>query len=530
MTTHISRREFLGAAAVLSAATLVGCSDPTNAPAQSAERVVNVYLGGKPKIWSPLAPGAAADQQVMSFIWHSLVQADNNEDLQPMLCESYDVSPDATTFTFHLREGLEWSDGTPFTSKDVMFTYTTYADPKSTNAASAVYKVIQGVEELIAGTATTVSGFEAPDDHTFIIKTVEPNYGLLMQLSSHWILPEHILGADPIETVAQNPFFMNPNVSMGPYVFVQYKTDQYVELKANPSYFRHDVQIDKVFLKPLTSDVAVAQLGTGEVDIASISATDLPTVEEQDDVEVTTIKGIVLQRLVVNQAQPYFADVRVRQALLYGIDRQGIVDTVLGGQGTVPNSILGPAWTPDDVEPYAYDPDKATQLLTEAGWDFSRTIVLMNIPGSRDKDQAATILQDQLGQIGVQVELANVQGAEMAEGYTNKTYDMLIGGAGAADPWLNYGITGCDQQYPAGGNIGYGCDPEFDALMKEANATADEAERTELYAEAARQDNLTISYPLLYNAYSIWAHNTRVQDFQAKDGAFWDPGAWKVSE
>lgn len=527
MTRRISRRVILGAA-LLSTAAVAGCSDPTNRGNGSKERIANVYLSAKPKIWSPLAPGHGPDQQVMSFIWHALVQADNNEKLQPMLCERYEVSSDAKTFTFHLRKNVKWSDGKPFTSKDVLFSFSTFANPKSTNPVAGVYKAIAGVEDFIAGKADKISGFEAPDDHTFIIRTAQPNFGLLMQISSHWILPEHILGKDPVEKVAQNPFFLNPNVSVGPYIFVQYKTDQYIELKANPSYFKNKVEIDKVFFKPLTSDVAVAQLGTGEVDIASISATDLPTVKGMSKVEVSTIKGIVMQRLIMNQSKPKFADVRVRQAFLYGIDRQGIVNTLLGGQGTVPNSILGPAWTPSDVEQYAYNPDKAKQLLTAAGWNFNETSILMNIPGNRDKDQAATIVQDQLGRIGVKIEIKNVQAAEAVDGYTKKTYDLFIGGAGAADPWLNYNIIGCDQMYPAGGNIGYGCNPELDALMKQANSTADEATRKEIYADAARQDNATISYPLLYNSYSIWAFNSRIENFMPKDGGFWNPGGWRV--
>src|SRR5882762_5622345 len=118
MTGRLLRRVMAGVA-LLAVVGLVGCSDPTNNQTVGKERIVNIYLTQKPKIWSPLAPGFGADQQVMSFIWRALIQADNKEQLQPILAEKYDVSPDATTFTFHLRKDVKWSDGAPFTSKDL---------------------------------------------------------------------------------------------------------------------------------------------------------------------------------------------------------------------------------------------------------------------------------------------------------------------------------------------------------------------------------------------------------------------------
>lgn len=517
---------------------LGACSDPTakNTSTQStnSDASLNVYLYQEPAgKFSPLAPASGPDNQVMSFIDESLLAVDPNYKLQPKLAESYDVSSDATTFTFHLRKGLKWSDGTPFTSKDVLFTYNTLADPKTTSAAAGNFKAVQGVADFVAGKATSISGFSAPDDNTFVIKATGPNFGLLAQIGIVFIMPEHILSKDTPDTIAKDPFWQAPKVGMGPFTFVNYLSNQYVHVTRNPNY-RSPAKVKDIYLKPMTSDAATAQLGNGGIDIASYSPTDQDTVAGFSNIATQEKAGAGFVRIALNQAKPYFTDVRVRQAFLYAINRPQIVQSVLNGKGKVQLSDFFNANAPSGLNDYAQNVDKAKQLLAAAGWDPNRTVQLQWVHGQRDRDATATIVQSQLAAVGVKVNLVNVEAAQITPTYANKTYDMTLYGGGnyATDSSSVFPITACTQQYPNGANIDFFCDQKLDELLTQANSTADATKRKSLYDQAATEENAQADLMWIYDPSGLWAVNKKVKGFQAQgsqDANFWSPGDWSVS-
>lgn len=481
----------------------------------SASGTLNVYLYQAPKLFSPLEPNNGPDQIVMTLVFDSLLKADTNYQLQPRLAAAMPkISADATTFTFTLRKGLKWSDGQPFTSKDVLFTYNLLANINTTSAQAGNFSMVQGYDQVKSGKATTLSGFSAPDDYTFVIKTTQPDIGLLSIVSQYAILPQHVLGKDAIDKVASDAFFNHPTVGLGPYNFVTYKTDQYVELKQNPN-FRTPAHIGTIYLKPVTSDVATSQLGTGEMDLVQISPTDLPTVQGMSNVKTVTKQSPGYIRIAINQTKAQFKDPRVRQAMLYAIDRKKIVQSVLDGQGSVVNTTMMGDAMGTNLNDYAYNPDKARQLLAAAGWNPNTTVTLAWIPGQRDRDTSATVVQSQLEAVGMKVKLKQVQADELVKSYTDLSFDMALygGGSYAVDPWSAYPILACDQGYPDGANLPHFCDPNFDKLMKQANSTADQAQRTKLYQQASDLENKDAAYLWLYNPNTIWAYNTRLQGF-----------------
>jgi ABC-type transport system substrate-binding protein len=526
-------RRKLVAALTVATLAVAGCAGPRNTSSGSGSSALNVYLYQEPAgQFGPLAPSSGPDNQVMSFLYEGLLGVDPEYKLQPRLAESYEVSQDATTFTFTLRKGLKWSDGKPFTSKDVLYTYKLLADPKSGSATAGLYTAVAGVADFVAGKATDISGFSAPDDNTFVIKATSPNFGLVSQIGIAYILPEHVLSSTPSADIAKNDFFREPKVTIGPYTFVEYKTNQYVHVKANPNY-RNPAKIKDVYLKPMTSDAATAQLGNGGVDIASYSPTDIDTVSKFNGVSTQEKAGAGFVRIALNQSKPYFADVRVRQAFLYAIDREQIVKTVLAGKGDVRLSDFSKDNSPDGLNEYSYDPAKAKQLLADAGWDPDRTINLQWVQGQRDRDATSTIVQNQLGAVGVKVNLVNVQAAQITKSYQDKSYDMTLYGGGnyAIDSSSIIYITACAQRFPAGGNINQFCDPTLDGLMSQANATTDDAQRKSLYDQAAKRENEQADLMWLYSPNGLWGVNDRVKNFKApgsQDFGFWDPASWSL--
>jgi ABC-type transport system substrate-binding protein len=532
------RHAFLAGLAVTALAAVAGCTGPQTGTDGNGNgnSSLNVYLYQEPAgLFGSLAPSSGPDNQVMSFIHEGLLGVDPDYKLQPRLAEGYEVSPDATTFTFKLRQGVKWSDGKPFTSKDVLFTYNALANPKSTSATAGTYAAVQGVSEFVAGKAQTISGFSAPDDQTFVIKAAKPNFGLVALIGTAYVMPQHILGSIPIESLAKDQFFRKPTATIGPYTFVEYKTNQYVHVTANPQYHRTPAKIKDVYLKPMTSDAATAQLGNGGIDIASYSPTDVGTVSGFGNVTTQEKPGAGFVRIALNQSKAYFKDVRVRQAFLYAVDRKQIVQTVLSGKGTVRLSNFAQANEPAGLNEYAKDAAKAKQLLTEAGWNPNQVVKLQWVQGQRDRDATATIVQSELAAVGVKVELVNIQAAQIQKTYQEKSYDMVLYGGGnyAVDSSAINVITACAQQFPAGGNINFFCNKQLDDLMAQANATPDEAQRKALYDQAALLENQQADLMWLYSPNGLWGVNKRVQGFRApgsQDSAFWDPASWSVGD
>lgn len=532
----LPKRYLGGAVAALLAAGLVaGCSGPQPA-AETGGGAVNLFLYQKPMgTFSPLEPNSGPDYNVMSLIFESLMIIGPDLKLVPQLAEKLDVSPDATTFTFTLPKDRKWSDGTPLTSADVLFTYQRMANAKTGSAGAGSFGPVVGAAEVAAGTATELSGLTAPDEHTFVIRTTEPNVGILQDIGKIMILPKHILGDKPIENFSKDPFFKKPTVGSGPFTFVDYKVDQYVEVAANKNFYK-PVGVDKIFLKPVTTDVANAQLGTGEIDIASISPTERKTVEALDGIKLSESQDGGFVRIAVNHRKKQFQDPRVRQAFLYAIDRQGIVDSALPGVGSVRNGSFDPKVAGDGIETYAYDPAKAKKLLQEAGWNFNQSIELAWIAGGNaDRDAAATAAASQLNEIGVKVKLQKVEAAWTTDNIKTAKYDLFLFGGGnyTSDSWAVNGINACDKYQPNGGNTPFYCNPKLDALMQKANATGDEKARLATYAEAAKIDNADVPYLWLYNARGLWAVNERVQNFTPLNpggGGWWHPEAWTVTK
>ncbi|GAA3940693.1 ABC transporter substrate-binding protein [Actinomadura viridis] len=536
-TAGIGRRGLaMALGGALTAGALAACSsDPTQGSSGGGDTgVLNMYLYQKPKTFSPLAPNNGPDQLVMSFIFDSLYGADASYALRPRLAAAApQVSEDARSVTFTLKPGLKWSDGKPLTAKDVVFTYNALANPATGSAQAGRFAAVDGAGDLADGKAASLKGVTAPDDTTVKIATTRPAAGLPGLIGNIPILPEHVLGRLPVKGLGDDAFFTRPTVGSGAFTFVQYKTDQYVELAANPHH-RQPASIKKVFLKPVTSDVATAQLGTGEMDLAQISPTDLPAVRKLKDVKVVTAKSPGFNRIAVNQSQTRFKDERVRQALLTAIDRKGLVDKVLAGAGTVVDSSFYGDLAPSGAG-YPYDPEKAKSLLAAAGWDSSKPVTLSWVPGQRDRDTAATVIQNQLKAVGVNVELKQVQVDALLSSYEKKSYDLALFGGGnyATEPSTVATIDACDQAYPAGGNVAHFCDAGLDGLLKKADAVADPAARKSVFQEAAKVENAKVPYLWLYNPDTIWAYRTRLSGFEpsgvpTNEVGFWEQANWKL--
>nr|BFE61538.1 peptide-binding protein [Dactylosporangium thailandense] len=526
-------RALLAGLAVLALA-LAGCSGPSGGDA-GGSRDATVQLYQAPRGFNPLLASIGPDHLMEQLHWDSLVSAAGDSTYGARLAERSEVSADGKTWTFHLVQGVKWSDGTPFTAKDVVFTYNLYANPKSGSGYVGKFANVNGAKAFKDGTATSVAGFQAPDDNTFVIQLDQPNVAFLDELVQPimFILPEHVVGKFPVDGLTNNPFWRNPTVGLGPYVFSRWVTADQVEFKANPNY-RKKLGLDRVFAQYLTTDAAMAQLQTGKLDYAQVAAPDAKRVEGLKGVKLQRAEGPGIFALHTAVDSGKLANPLVRQAIMYAIDRDALVKQVLNGEGKVVDTLVhGPSWAvPSGLTHYGYDPAKAKALLAQAGWNPATEVRIELTPGQRDRDTAATIIAAQLKEAGINARVQNYQAAELSQAIGKRDFDLLISSYGlfTIDPASMNARLSCAAV--GGTNITAYCNKDLDALLKQGIATKDQAQRQQIYAQAQKIVNEQMPILVMYVPNTIAATSDRLKGFQLNPSvvdAFWNAADWSVS-
>ena len=503
----------------------------------AGERSVNIQLYQGPSSFSPLLAATGPNGLMQQIHWDALVGLGGETDYVGRLAESWEVSDDATTWTFHLRDGVRWSDGEPFTADDVVFTFEAMSNPATGSGNTGKFSNVAGHAEFVAGEADSISGFTAVDDLTFQVELLAPNSAYMVDMVEPLIpiLPEHVVSQLPVEGLTENPFFREPTVGIGPYIFSQWLSDDQVEFVANPE-FRDELGLDKVYTTFLATDVAQAQLETGEIDYTQVAAADLERVAGIDGVNTHSVDGPSIAALhTAWDTKAELVKPQVRQAMMYAIDRQAIVDSVIAGEGDVINTMaFGPPWAvPEGLNEYPYDPEKAKELLAEAGWNADTEVTIEIVPGQTDRDQVVTIVAGQLQAVGMNVVVEPMDGTAMGSDIGDRNFDLLMSiyGLFNADPAAMAFRLACAQGN-GGGNLSNYCNPALDDLLAAGVATTDQDERAAIYADAQKIVNEELPVILLYSPRTISATSARLEGYVANPiptQAFWNIAEWSVS-
>ncbi|HVB63687.1 MAG TPA: ABC transporter substrate-binding protein, partial [Nitrolancea sp.] len=302
-------------------------------------------------------PGGLSSILLNKNLFGQLVRPDMTTDQPvPDHAEKWDVSTDGKAYTFHLRSNIKWHNGDPFSADDVKFTFDTMQD-KNVNSAF--------LNNLGPFTGATVV-----DPQTVTLNLSEAFAPFLVMLQYNiMMIPKKILtGVDLNKPV---DFVQNP-VGTGAYKWKEFVSGDHITMVANPDYWDGAPKIGTVVYKILPDiNTQVAQLRTGEVDIVMIEPSLADSLQSVSNVVINTANQTNYYYLGVNNSNPLFSDVRVRQAMAYGLDRETLLKTVMRGKGTIANGPISPpmGWAyPADQQPYPYDVKKAQELLTAAGW------------------------------------------------------------------------------------------------------------------------------------------------------------------
>lgn len=497
----------------------------------------------KPQTLNPLFSTAGFEQQVERAIFGALVHMSGDLEPTPDLAESVDINDDATEFVFNLRKEAMFNDGKPLTAADVMFTFERALDGRTGSFWTGRLQGIKGAPEFGDQSADAVEGLEIVDDHTFKITLSNPDAAflpILADFSGLGILPKHILEDVAPDQLQGHNFSLNPTVGAGPYSFVQYQSDQFVELQANPNYWGEAPAVERIFLRILQPEIAVAELESGTIDLVSISLDNIERLEANDAITVVSIESPSMDSISLNLDLEYFQDKRLRQAMMYGINRAGIAEQIYGGNAIVRNSpIFGPDWmgVPEGLNEYAYDPDKARQLVKESGWDENRTVEMMYNPSSTSTfTNMVPIIQSQLAEIGIKINLLQLDAAGInLKLTTDHDYEIYIGGGGVygADPNISSKYYLSNSFTPGGANSVWYANEEVDALYQQGREAGSLEDRKAVYTTLAQLLNEELPSIFLWSPNTNFAYSNRLQGFSPPryvDNRLWNAEEWSVSE
>lgn len=512
---------------------------PTSAGAQDAAGGQVSVLWKAPVTLNPLYSSSGVEQQVERAMFGALVKMSDGLIPTPDLAETVTGSDDGTVYTFTLREGLAFTDGTPLTSADVIFTLERAINPQTGSIWKGRLAGVVGAAEY-DGASGEVAGLKAVDERTVEITLAAPDSAFLTTFCSFsglGILPKHVLGEIAPDALKENPFSLAPNVTAGGYSFVQYATDQYLEMQRNASY-PGEVGLERIFMRILTPEVGLGQLETGELDLMTLPVSEMERAQGLENITVISVPSPSMDFLALNLEREYLQNPKMRQAMMYAINREGIVASVLQGEGTVVNSsIFGPEWmgTPEGLNEYPFDPEMAKQLLQESGFDASQQLQIMHLPGTPEKDAAVAIMQQQLNDVGFNIEILQVDTAELIRRYVDETdFDLFYnaGGVFRADPSISGTYFDTANFTPGGGNGSHYSNPRVDELFAAGKAQTADAERKATYTEIAQILNEELPWIYLWSPNSIYGFSNRLQGFAPpsySDNKLWNAEEWSVT-
>ncbi|MDO4357682.1 MAG: ABC transporter substrate-binding protein [Clostridia bacterium] len=480
-----------------------------------------------------------------------LDESASEESYLPRLAESWDVSEDGLSYTFHLVEGVKWHDGEPFTAEDVAFTFISQCDARmaSVNYVSTFSKIV-GAPEYYAYTdalnngeadgmdpVESVEGIQVVDDYTISVTLSETYAPFMSALSGACIFPKHIWESTPIGEWRTSELLKTP-VGTGAYKFVKYEQDQYVEFTANEDYFLGAPKIKTFIYKIVNQDTAQVELINGDLDIVSMISN--PTEEvmntyADNGMNVVEFADSGYQYMPFNTQLEKLADPRIRQGITMAINRQGIVDSLLNGHGDIMNAPMyrGSWGYPDDLNTYDYDPEAAKALLAEAGvedtngdgkLDFNGeqyTLELLCPTGNKVREQTAVVVQQCLAQIGIDVTVNTMEFNTMLERavYDDDFEIFLLGLSVSLDPSSVYTCFSSENQFVDGtNNVSRWALPELDELMKQGTQTVDAAERKEIYNQIAHILNENLPECWLNSPTEIRAARPELKNYELSNG------------
>jgi peptide/nickel transport system substrate-binding protein len=492
--------------------------EPTEAPPPEAEEPVTIRVGTT-YIWDTANPTYGwYGYNLRYLIYDTLVEEAGIANFVPGLAEGWEVSDDGLVWTFKIREGVTFHDGTPCTAEDVAWSlnWTLEYEPETFSFYLANF------DEIVA-----------LDDTTLQVTLSDPVGNMEYLLMYVWILPRSVWEGMTYDDIMEFED-LSAAVGTGPYKLVEWVEGEYLILEANEEYWRGAPNIDRmVWQEFATEDAMVQALLAGEIDVADdIPRTAVSTLQEAEGIEVPILESTVIDELILNShedgTQPAsLNDPAVRLAIAHAIDKQQIVNVAFLGYAE-PAGVIIPTsmgdWHNSDVQDIPFDPDEGNRILEEAGYvDSDGDGVREDEEGnpleyrlySEDgatETRILEIISDGLAQIGISAPPTPMDPDSLIALYPAFDFDLILWGWGLdPDPDFAMLIFTCDERAEGGWNDSGYCDEEFEELYLQQAVTVDHEARRELIWQM--QEKLFDERPYIMLDYEKWVQAYRSDHF-----------------
>jgi ABC-type transport system substrate-binding protein len=444
-------------------------------------------LNSNPTTLDPALVTDVLGGAITAKLFNGLVRFNENLDIVPDIARSWKLSDDQLTYTFRLRRDVTFSNGRKVTAQDFKYSFERVLQPQTKAPLTWVLDKVQGAGDVISGKVQSISGISVVNDHTLMLKLEKP-FGPFLSLLA--MTTAYVVPREDVERLGQD-FGTHPSGS-GPYILTEWKHGQHVVLAAREDYFEGKPKLNGIFYRIIPEDLtAVLEFETGRLDVLEIPSSEYHryTTDPQWRDLVYGRTGLNTYYLGLNCTRPPFDDVRVRRAVNYAIDRQHILYTIFEKRGVLASGPVPPGlWKskiwPQTSEGYGYDPQKAKELIREAGAE-GKTIKVY-IPADPEVLDIVEVIQDYLAKSGLKAEITELDWSAFKHAVNDGEPDAF---------WLSWWADYPDPEnflFPlfhsasAGstGNRTRCLDPELDRLIETAQNTMDEQQRYRLYRQA----------------------------------------------
>ncbi|OAT88018.1 ABC transporter substrate-binding protein [Candidatus Arthromitus sp. SFB-turkey] len=514
---------------------LIG-NNPNGVPSTAKNRKDTLIVGivAPNGVFNPLFEESAYDADINDAMWAPLLELGYDGLMVSGIAEMPEVSEDGKKYTFTLKEGVKWQDGTPITSEDIEFTFKVLMDKTYTGRFERENLDVVGWKDYRDGVTDYIAGFEIIDDRTFSI-TLNSANGKNIYYFNVKPLAKHIYGVDYVQGNAKDleKYHRTP-FGNGAYKFVSYKDGEEVVLVANENYYKGKPKIENLIFRVVNETNQLLLLQNGDIDVIrkgmSVTDENLQLLEQLGFANAIITENLGYGYIAINHKEEILQDVNVRKALAYGLDRQSVVEAAFGGQANVidiPQSTVSWAYPDDeDFVKYPYDPEKAKQLLEEAGWKVGSDGIrekdgvklslkfLASSPNSVN-DALVPIMIQNYKDIGIEVKAEQMEFRTLIEKQTEAkegkfSYHLaFLAWALTPDPDSS-SVFGTD----GSSNKTLYSNPVVDELLKNALNEMDQDKRRELYNELYKELSDDLPYIFLYQRKNMDVYLARVKGME----------------
>ena len=511
-------------------------AESTEAGSTTGEKILKVQVGPDPETVDPALNSAVDGGNMILHAFEGLLTLDENGQLKEGQAESWETSEDGLTWTFHLRDGLKWSDGTDLTAKDFVYSWQRVCDPNvAAPYAETVLGMVKGYDEAIAGDITKLD-VQAPDEKTVVVNLANPcpYFGELAAFATLNPVQQATVEANGDAWATSADTY----ISNGPFMMTEWVPGSHITFSKNPNYWNAEaIKLDKLEFELIEdSNAAYSAYTSGEVDmIKDVPTEEIPSLQGNEEFHVDPIIGTYYVSL--NLQKEYFQDARVRKALSLAIDRNYVANTLMQGTYSPASAIVGPGWLDTDGSSFAENAnggtpyidndnfdanlEEAKKLLEEAGYPngegFPQIEYTTNDAGYHKV--VAEYLQQAWAAIGIDLKVNIVEWASFTPMRRNGEFDIARNGwvGDYTDP-SNILELFCTT---SGNNDGKYTNADFDAAIEDSRATTDAATRSaDLHKAEDTLMNDAGCIPIAYYN-DFWLQSSKITGAWHSSNGFW---------